>query len=196
MAYNALRLPKETESWPTYVDQTKYCPFHRGPGYTIKDCYYFRDYIYDLNDAGKINWEQLAQIIAQSSLPKAQPEMGIVNNPLPNHPQNQAPVPQPGQYQNPQQPPNVAIILNPDEQVPLPQGRQVWDFDNAHDVQTLLSDSPRVRTPLPPFLNPTPKSFLQPNIRVPFLNPNPPNFNLPFIIPFQNQESKSPNPLS
>ena len=46
--------------------------------------------------------------------------MEIVNNPLPNHLQNQAPVPQPGQNQNPQQPPNVAIILNPDEQVPLP----------------------------------------------------------------------------
>ena len=119
MVYNALRLPKERESWPAYVDQTKYCPFHRGPGHTINDCYYFRDYIYDLNDAGKINWEQLAQIIAQSNLPKAHPEMGIVNNPLPNHP-NQAPVPQPGQNQNPQQPPNVAIILNPDEQVPLP----------------------------------------------------------------------------
>ena len=55
MAYNTLRLPKEKESWPAYVDQTKYCPFHRGPGHTIEDCYYFCDYIYDLNDAGKIN---------------------------------------------------------------------------------------------------------------------------------------------
>ena len=103
MAYNALRLPKERESWPAYVDQTKYCPFHRGPGHTIDDCYYFRDYIYDLNDAGKINWEQLTQIIAQSSLPKAQPEMGIVNNPLLNHPQNQdqTPLPQQGQIKPP-----------------------------------------------------------------------------------------------
>ena len=46
--------------------------------------------------------------------------MGIVNNPLSNHPQNQAPIPQQSQNQNPQQPPNVAIILNPDEKVPLP----------------------------------------------------------------------------
>ena len=68
--------------------------------------------------------------------------MGIVNNPLPNH-QNQAPVPQQGQNQNPQHPPNVAIILNPDEQVPLPQGRQVWGFDNAHGIQALSSDPPR-----------------------------------------------------
>ena len=102
MAYNALRLPKERESWPAYVDQTKYCPFHRRLGHTIEDCYYFRDYIYDLNDAGKINWEQLTQIITQSSLLKAQPKMEIVNNLLPNHPQNQAPVPQLGQNQNPQ----------------------------------------------------------------------------------------------
>ena len=149
-----------------------------------------------MNDTDKINWEQMAQIIAQSSLPKAQPEMEIVNNPLPNHPQNQAPVPQPGQNQNPQQPPNVAIILNPDEKVPLPQGRQVWGFDNAHGVQTLSSDPPQVRTLLPPFLNPTPRPFLQPNIRVPFLNPDPPNFNLPFINSSQNQQSKSSNPSS
>ena len=120
--------------------------------------------------------------------------MEIVNNPLPNHPQNQAPVPQQGQNQNPQQPLNVAIILNPDEKVPLHQGRQVWGFDNAHGVQTLSSDPPRVRTPLPPFLNLTLRPFLQLNIRVPFLNPDPPNFNLPFII--QNQESKSSNPSS
>ena len=89
----------------------------------------------------------------------------------------------------------MAIILNPDEQVPLPQGRQVWDFDNAHGVQALLSNPPRARTPLPPFLNPTPRPF-QPDIRVPFLNPNPHNLNLPFINSspnqpiFQNQESR------
>ena len=82
----------------------------------------------------------MAQIITQSSLPKAQLEMGIVNNPLPNHPQNQAPQPQQGQNQPQQQPPNVAIILNPDEKIPLPQGRQVWGFKNAQGVQTLSSD--------------------------------------------------------
>ena len=101
----------------------------------------------------------MARIIAQSSLPKAQPKMRIVNNLLSNHPQIQAPPPQQGQVQPPQQPPNVAIILNPDEKVPLPQGRQVWGFENAHDVQTLSSNPPRARTPLPPFLNPTPRPF-------------------------------------
>ena len=70
--------------------------------------------------------------------------MEIVNNPLSNHPKNQARVPQQGQNQNPQQPLNVAIILNPNEKVPLPQGRQVWGFDNAHGVQTLSSDPPMV----------------------------------------------------
>ena len=55
--------------------------------------------------------------------------MGIVNNQLPNHPQIQAPLPQQGQAQQPQQPPNMAIIVNPDEKVPLPQGRQVWGFE-------------------------------------------------------------------
>ena len=84
----------------------------------------------------------------------------------------------------------MAIILNPDEQVPLPQGRQVWGFDNAHDVQTLSSDPPRVRTLLPPFLNPTLRPFQQPNIRVLFLNPNLPNLNLPFINSSPNQRSK------
>ena len=62
----------------------------------------------------------MAQIIAQSNLPKAQPEMGIVNNLLPNHPQIQAPPPQHGQAQQPQQSSNVAIIMNLDEKVSLP----------------------------------------------------------------------------
>ena len=133
----------------------------------------------------------MTQIIAQSSLLKAQPKMGIINNLLPNHPQNQAPPPQQGQVQPPQQPPNVAIILNLNEKVPLPQGRQVWSFKNAHDVQTLSSDPPWTRTPLPPFLNPTPRPFQQPNIRVSFLNPSSPNLNLPFINSFLNQWSKN-----
>ena len=120
--------------------------------------------------------------------------MGIVNNLLPNH-QNQAPAPQQGQIPNPQQPPNVAIILNPDEQVPLPQGRQVWGFDNAHGVQALSSNPPRARTPLPPFLNLTPRPFQQSDIRVPFLNPNSPNVNLPFINSSSNQQSKIFSPF-
>ena len=90
----------------------------------------------------------------------------------------------------------MAIILNPDEQVPLPQERQVWGFDNAHGVQALSSDLPQVRTPLPPFLNPTPRSFQQSNIRVLFLNPNSPNLNLPFINFSPNQQSRFPNPPS
>ena len=120
MIYNALHLSKEKESWPAYVDQSKYYSFHRRPGHTIDDWFYFCDYIYDLNDAGKINWEQMAQIIAQYNLTKAQPEIEIVNNPLPNHPQIQASPPQQGQAQQPQQSPNVAIIMNFDEMVPLP----------------------------------------------------------------------------
>ena len=71
----------------------------------------------------------MAQIIAQSNMPKAQPEMEIVNNPLLNHLQIQAPPPQQGQVQPPQQPPNVAIILNPNEKVSLPHRRQVWGFE-------------------------------------------------------------------
>ena len=65
----------------------------------------------------------MAQIIAQSNLPKAQPEMGTMNNPLTNHLQIQAPLPQQGQAQQPQQSLNVAIIMNLDEKVLLPQGR-------------------------------------------------------------------------
>ena len=84
----------------------------------------------------------------------------------------------------------MAIILNPDEQVPSPQGRQVWGFDHAHGIQALSSDPPWARTPLPPFLNPTPRPFQQSNIRILFLNPNSPNLNLPFINSFLNQQSK------
>ena len=124
----------------------------------------------------------MTQIIVQFNMPKAQPEMEIVNNPLPNHPQIQAPLPQQGQTQQPNQPPNVAIIVNPDEKVPLPQGRQVWDFENVHDVQTLLSNPPRTQAPLPPFLNPTHRTLLRANVQVPFLNQDLPNFDLPFII--------------
>ena len=118
MAYDALHLPKEKESWPAYLDQSKYFPFHRRPVHTINDYFFFYDYIYDLNDVGKINWDQMAQIITQFNMAKAQPEMGIVNNPLPNHPQIQALLPQQGQAQ-PQQPFNVAIIVNLDEKILL-----------------------------------------------------------------------------
>ena len=122
--------------------------------------------------------------------------MIIINNPLSNHPRIQAPPPQLGQAQQPQQPPNVAIIVNLDEKVPLPQGRQVWGFKNAHSVQTLSSNPPQTRTPLPPFLNPTPRPLLQPNVRVSFLNQNLLNFNLPFIIPNQDIQSRFFNLLS
>ena len=118
--------------------------------------------------------------------------MGSVNNLLPNYPQNQAPQPQQGQNQNQQQPPNVAIILNPDEKVPLPQGRQVWGFDNTHGVQTLSSDPPRVRTPLPPFLNPTPRPFLQPNIRVHFLTSIHPISICLLLFKIKNQNLPTP----
>ena len=41
----------------------------------------------------------MAQFIAQSNLSKAQPEMGIMNNSLPNNPQIQAPLTK-SQYNN------------------------------------------------------------------------------------------------
>ena len=85
--------------------------------------------------------------------------MEIVNIPLPNHPQIQAPPPQQGQAPQ-QEPPNVVIIVNPDKKILLPQGRQVWGFENVHSIQALSSNPPRTRTPLPPFLNPTLRPLL------------------------------------
>ena len=80
--------------------------------------------------------------------------------------------------------------MNPNEKIPLPQGRQVWGFENVHGIQALSSNPPRTRTPLPPFLNPTPRPILRPNVQDPFLNPDPPKFNLPFIISnFNSNES-------
>ena len=72
----------------------------------------------------------------------------------------------------------------------------MWDFENVHGVQTLSSDPLRARTPLPPFLNPTPRLLLQPNIWVSFLNQDPPKFNLLFIILFHDNQSRSSNPIS
>ena len=63
---------------PPHVNKGKYCEFHRMHGHTTGDCFTLRDYIYDLNDRGIIDWERARQQLKGKS-------MEIHSNPLPAH---------------------------------------------------------------------------------------------------------------
>ncbi|MQM00254.1 hypothetical protein Taro_032986 [Colocasia esculenta] len=65
MAANALTLPREQLQWPPNVDTSLYCAFHWGPGHTLEACFHFKDYIYDLNDNGRIDWEEMRKYITE-----------------------------------------------------------------------------------------------------------------------------------
>jgi len=101
MAANVLVLPREKAIWPQNADTSKYCYFHRQPGHIIDTCFQFRDYIHDLNEQGGIDWEEMKKYISalKARRPQQQqarapsqaappPNMGRVQNPLPEH-QNQ-----------------------------------------------------------------------------------------------------------
>jgi len=86
MAHNMVKLSPRNENWSPKLDHTKYCPYHRSPGHLISHCFSFRDWIYDLNDSGHINWVDLKGAIANLKNSPAPPaDLGIVQNPLPNH---------------------------------------------------------------------------------------------------------------
>src|SRR5262249_1101442 len=106
MVYNVIQLPPRKELWSPKLDHTKYCPYHRSPGHLISNCFTFRDWVYDLNDAGRINWAEIKSAIEQAKrAPPAQQQanMGIIQNPLPNY-QGQQPV------ANQEQPNNQAHV--------------------------------------------------------------------------------------
>ncbi|MQL68985.1 hypothetical protein Taro_001269, partial [Colocasia esculenta] len=142
LSTDAIRLPPERPLNPS-VDQTRYCVFHRQPGHTIDQCFTFKD-------LKRIDWTALRQVIRdikerqrqqQQQRQQRQPpppqqqqqqhqqplqDLGIVHNPLPNHPP--APNPPP-----PQQPAQV----NPIVHHPPPQAN--WTYDDELDVQQMMA---------------------------------------------------------
>src|SRR5262249_35977318 len=97
MVYNVIQLPPRKEVWSPKLDHTKYCPYHRSPGHLISNCFTFRDWVYYLNDASRIDWAQLKGVIEQvkKAPPPQHANMGIVQNPLPNY-QGKQPAGNPG----------------------------------------------------------------------------------------------------
>ena len=79
LAANAIQLPQPKESMNPNVDKFKYCPYHRMPGHELRNCFTFKDWIYDMNDEGRINWHDVK--VAVAKLPKK--DLGIVRDPLP-----------------------------------------------------------------------------------------------------------------
>ncbi|MQM20914.1 hypothetical protein Taro_053944, partial [Colocasia esculenta] len=82
MSCDAIRLPPQRESVNPRVDTSKYCPYHRAPYHDINNCFTFRDWVYDMNDQGRINWEDVKVAIAKSRplqliLPKSQEDVHV-----------------------------------------------------------------------------------------------------------------------
>ncbi|MQL77237.1 hypothetical protein Taro_009646 [Colocasia esculenta] len=67
MSCDAIRLPPQRESVNPRVDTSKYCPNHRAHGHELHNIFTFRDWVYDMNDQGRINWEDVKVAIAKSS---------------------------------------------------------------------------------------------------------------------------------
>jgi len=62
-----------------------YCPYHQVLGYIISVCYEFRDWVHDMNDARRINWADLKEIISQLKKSPSAADLGIVIKPLLNY---------------------------------------------------------------------------------------------------------------
>lgn len=80
MSQGLIQLPPE-RPWPTGLDHTRFCLFHRYAGHDINSCFTFRDMIYDMNDQNRLNWEEIRAIAVNNP----NPNMGIYRDPLPNH---------------------------------------------------------------------------------------------------------------
>lgn len=116
MGNGQVQLPPERKTAPyPGLDLTKYCPFHRSPGHTLETCWDARDLIYDLHETGRIDWDAL------QACQNNRRNMGIVENPLPNHQQAvQQPVQQnPNQNQNQAQ---VNTLFSSEELSPQDRG--------------------------------------------------------------------------
>src|SRR5262249_3470384 len=131
LEFNLVTLPKPYDSPPAHWDRSKYCHFHRGPGHNTNTCYHFRDLVYDMNDRGEILWAEVRKHLQKGQNNKPQPrpqaDLGIVQNPLPNHPPAQAPPPPPP-AREPGPPPVAA-----------PQAAQ----ENVQRISTIVPVGPR-----------------------------------------------------
>src|SRR5262249_29033068 len=131
LEFNLVTLPKPYDSPPAHWDRSKYCHFHRGPGHNTSTCYHFRDLVYDMNDRGEILWAEVRKHLQKGQnnqpQPRPQADLGIVQNPLPNHPPAQAP-PLPPPAREPVPPPAAA-----------PQAPQ----ENVQRISTIVPVGPR-----------------------------------------------------
>src|SRR5262249_28612494 len=92
MSHNAIQLPPRREVWSPQLNHTKYYPYHRSLGHLISNCFTFKDWGHDFNDAGRINWVDLkAAIVKLKSSPPPLVDLGIMRNPLPNYQGQQPP---------------------------------------------------------------------------------------------------------
>ncbi|MQM00555.1 hypothetical protein Taro_033293, partial [Colocasia esculenta] len=66
MSCDAIQLPPQRENTNPRVDTSRYCPYHRNHGHDITNCFTFRDWVYDMNDQGRVNWDDVKVAIAKS----------------------------------------------------------------------------------------------------------------------------------
>src|SRR5262249_23511801 len=134
LEYNIVPLPKPYENPSAHWDRTKYCQFHRVPGHTTNTYFHFRDLVYDMNDRGVIKWAKVRKALEHAQhnqvQPRLQANMGIIQNPLPNHPPTQA------QAQQPPPHPVGGQVPPPAAQTPPPQ-------ENVLRINTMIPICPR-----------------------------------------------------
>jgi len=63
MAYNAIQLSIEPTKWFPNVDPNKSCPFHKGLNHIIENTFQFYDFIYDLHEVIRLNWDDIQWVI-------------------------------------------------------------------------------------------------------------------------------------
>lgn len=86
MSFQAIQLPPQRDWVHPNVVTSRYCSYHQAPRHDIFNCFQFWDWVYDINNEGRINWSDVKISIA--NLKKSNQDLGIVQNPLPTHQQN------------------------------------------------------------------------------------------------------------
>ncbi|MQM19532.1 hypothetical protein Taro_052538, partial [Colocasia esculenta] len=64
---DAIQLPPQKKGVHPRADTSKYSPYHRALGHEIHNCFTFSDWVYDMNDQGRINWVDVKVAISESS---------------------------------------------------------------------------------------------------------------------------------
>ncbi|MQL90038.1 hypothetical protein Taro_022619 [Colocasia esculenta] len=125
LSTDAIRLPPERPLNPS-MDQTRYCVFHRQLGHTIDQCFTFKDLVIgDIKERQRQQRQPPPQQQQQQQNQQQLQDLGIVHNPLPNHP----PAPNP--------PPQQPAQVNPIVHHPTPQAN--WTYDDELDVQQMMA---------------------------------------------------------